>query len=123
MAWEGALGIVPPDCDQLFVSTEFTVFEIDRNVILPEVVDTYFRSPEVWPDLSGQSGGTNVRRRRLNPEDFLDLEIPWPQTATQNTIREIVTHQSVVIRLHAETASELDAMLPALLDKAFRGEL
>jgi type I restriction enzyme S subunit len=26
-------------------------------------------------------------------------------------------------RLHAETAAELDALLPALLDRAFKGEL
>jgi len=26
-------------------------------------------------------------------------------------------------RLHTETAAELDAMLPSILDKAFKGEL
>ncbi len=123
MAWEGALGIVPPNCDQLCVSTEFPVFEIDETVMLPEVVDTYFRSPEVWPSLSGQSGGTNVRRRRLNPEDFLDLEIPWPETATQSAIRDVVSKLSAVKHLQNETTYELNVMLPAILDKAFKGEL
>ncbi len=123
MAWEGALAIVPIECDQLVVSTEFPVFEINEKVMLPEVVDTYFRSPEVWPGLSSQSGGTNVRRRRLNPQDFLALEIPYPEQDTQRAVREVVTRLSAVKSLQSETAAELDAMLPAILDKAFKGEL
>lgn len=123
MAWEGALGIVPPECDGLVVSTEFPVFEIDDKVMLPEVVDTYFRSPEVWPGLSGQSGGTNVRRRRLNPKDFLNLQVPWPDHATQEAIRQCVSRLSAIQALQTKTATELDAMLPAILDQAFKGDL
>jgi type I restriction enzyme S subunit len=123
MAWEGALGVVPTECDGLVVSTEFPVFEIDAKIMLPEVLDTYFRSPEIWPGLSGQSGGTNVRRRRLNPNDFLNLEMPWPDLETQAAIRQCVSRVSEIGVLQAETAAELDAILPAILDKAFKGEL
>lgn len=123
MAWEGALGVVPTECDGLVVSTEFPVFEIDTKIMLPEVLDTYFRSPEIWPGLSGQSGGTNVRRRRLNPNDFLNLEMPWPDLATQVAIRQCVSRVSEIGILQAETAAELDAILPAILDRAFKGEL
>lgn len=123
MAWEGALGVVPPNCDGLVVSTEFPVFEIDEEVMLPEVMDTYFRSPDVWPALSGQSGGTNVRRRRINPKDFLNLQMPCPSREAQAAIRECVSRASSISAIQAETAAELDAMLPAILDKAFRGKL
>ena len=122
MAWEGALGIVPVECDGLVVSTEFPVFEIDNEVMLPEIVDTYFRSPEVWPGLSGQSGGTNVRRRRLNPNDFLNLQVPWPDQETQAAIKECVSRVSAIRAIQSETSVELDAMLPSILDKAFKGE-
>jgi type I restriction enzyme S subunit len=44
--------------------------------------------------------------------------------------RQIVAHLDslqtkvdVLKRLRAETAAELDALLPAVLDKAFKGEL
>lgn len=123
MAWEGALGVVPRECDGLVVSTEFPVFDIDAKVMLPEVVDTYFRSPEIWPSLSGQSGGTNVRRRRLNPNDFLNLQVPWPDQATQALIRQCVSRVSAIGAIQCETAAKLDAMLPEILDKAFKGEL
>jgi type I restriction enzyme S subunit len=123
MAWEGALGVVPPECDGLVVSTEFPVFEIDTSAMLPEVIDIYFRSPEVWPGLSGQSGGTNVRRRRLNPNDFLNLQMPWPDRKTQVAIKECLSRVSVIRAIQSETAVELNAMLPSVLDKAFKGEL
>ena len=54
MAWEGALGIVPAECDGCVVSTEFPVFEVLEDRVLPEVLDTYFKSPNVWPELAGQ---------------------------------------------------------------------
>jgi type I restriction enzyme S subunit len=85
MAWEGAFGIVPPDCDGFVVSTEFPVFEVLQERVLPEVIDIHFRTPSVWPAIAGASTGTNVRRRRLNPQDFLKYEMPLPSRETQLT--------------------------------------
>ncbi len=123
MAWEGALGIVPPECDGCVVSTEFPVFEVFEDRVVPEVLDTYFRMPSVWPELSGASTGTNVRRRRLNPQDFLNYKMPLPSRQTQITFRKVRAEVDALKRLQTETAAELDAMLPAILDRAFRGEI
>ena len=123
MAWEGALGVVPPECDGCVVSTEFPVFEIAEERVLPEVLDTYFRMPSIWPAISGASTGTNVRRRRLNPQDFLSYKLPLPSRATQELLRRVRTETASVNRLQTETAAELDALLPAILDRAFKGEL
>ena len=123
MAWEGDLGIVPPECDGCVVSTEFPVFEVVKNRVLPEVLDTHFRTPSVWPEVSGASTGTNVRRRRLNPQDFLDYEFPLPSWGTQMTLREARVQVDSLKLLQAETAVELEALLPAILDRAFQGEL
>jgi type I restriction enzyme S subunit len=123
MAWEGALGVVPPECDGLVVSPEFPVFEIDQSRILPEVLDVYFRTPAIWPTLSTDSTGTNVRRRRINPSDFLEYHIPLPSMETQLLLRDTRARVEILKALQAETQAELDALLPALLDKAFKGEL
>jgi len=123
MAWEGALGIVPPECNGCVVSTEFPVFEVLEDRVLPEVLDTYFRSPNVWPELSGSSTGTNVRRRRLNPSDFLDYKMPLPTRPTQKRLRQVRKQVDALKKIQAETAAELDAMLPSILDKAFKGDL
>jgi type I restriction enzyme S subunit len=123
MAWEGALGVVPPDCEGCVVSTEFPVFEVNQKRVLPEVLDTYFRTPSVWPEIAGESTGTNIRRRRLNPQDFLDYEMPLPSMETQVTLRKVRAEVDALKRLQAATAAELDALLPAIFDRAFKGEL
>ena len=123
MAWEGAFGVVPPECDGCVVSTEFPVFEIAEDRVLPEVLDTYFRMPSIWPAISGASTGTNVRRRRLNPQDFLSYKMPLPSRATQELLRSVRTETASLNRLQSETTTELDALLPAILDRAFKGEL
>jgi restriction endonuclease S subunit len=123
MAWEGALAVVPPNCDGLVVSTEYPVFEINQDKVLPEVLDVYFRTPSVWPALSGSSSGTNVRRRRLNPIDFLRYKFPLPSRATQEKLRLIKCKVDEANASRDLERKKLDAMLPAILDWAFRGGL
>lgn len=123
MAWEGALGVVPPECDGCVVSTEFPVFEINTDRVLPEVLDVHFRNPSIWPELAGESTGTNVRRRRLNPQDFLRYKMPLPSMQTQLRLRSVMQELAKLNPIYRETSAELDVLLPAILAKAFRGEL
>lgn len=119
MAWEGALGVVPDECDGCVVSPEFPVFEIDQTKVLPDVFDVYFRDPSTWESLQGGSTGTNARRRRLNPTDFLKLKIPVPSMATQRKLAAIRLHQSRIhsIRTEAESGVALAALLNKLLSQ------
>lgn len=123
MAWEGALCVVPPECDGLYVSTEYPVFEINTDRVLPDVLDVYFRSPEVWPKLSGTSKGTNVRRRRLNPQQFLNYVMPLPKREVQKRVAEVRAKLAGIKAQHAGLVAELEALMPAILDRAFKGEL
>jgi type I restriction enzyme S subunit len=123
MAWEGALGVVPVECDGCVVSPEFPVFEVNEDRVFPEVLDVYFRTPTVWPELSKASTGTNVRRRRLNPQDFLAYKLPLPSRATQLTLRAAYSKVAKLKAIQSETATELNALLPSILSEAFSGEL
>jgi type I restriction enzyme S subunit len=123
MAWEGALTIVPPKCENLVVSPKFPVFEVNQEKVLPETLDVYFKFSDVWSLLSGASTGTNVRRRRLNPSDFLAFEMPLPSMKTQILLREVSQRVNIAKSHQAEVSAELDALLPSILDKAFKGEL
>jgi len=121
MAWEGAFGVVPEECHGCVVSPEFPVFEVVRERVLPEVIDVFFRDPTVWPELAGSSTGTNVRRRRLNPREFLRYRMPLPNRDMQEVLRDVHTKVCEVQRLQAEATAELDALLAAVLEQAFRG--
>ena len=123
MAWEGAFGIVPPECDGLVVSTEFPVFEVKRDRVLPQVLDVYFRNPALWASIGGASTGTNVRRRRLNPQDFLNLELPLPPMERQHLLAKAYAGVQEVKARQSQSRAMLQALLPAILDRAFAGAL
>lgn len=121
MAWEGALGIVPPECDGLVVSPEFPVFTVDTDAVLPEVLDVYFRTPEVWPQIAEISGGTNVRRRRVQPSAFLNYEMPVPSMSTQIKLRELYRRTQTLRARHATIRQANHALIPATLERVFSG--
>lgn len=123
MAWEGAFGIVPSECDGCVVSPEFPVFELDQSRIMPEVMDVYFKSPAVWPEIAGISTGTNVRRRRLNPKAFLNHHFPLPDMKTQHQIKRIHSRFVGIKNLSSSNTKTMEEFIPSLLDKAFKGEL
>ncbi|MBK9445452.1 MAG: restriction endonuclease subunit S [Betaproteobacteria bacterium] len=122
MAWEGALGVVPPECDGMVVSPEFPVFSINTDEVLPELLDIYFRTPEIWPELAELSGGTNVRRRRLQPSAFLAYEMPVPSMATQLKLREAYRRIRALKVNHATISQANAALLPATLERVFSTE-
>jgi type I restriction enzyme S subunit len=119
MAWEGALGIVPAECDGMVVSPEFPVFSVNIDTVLPEVLDIYFRTPEVWPALAGLSGGTNLRRCRLQPSTLLNYEMPVPSMDVQIKLREMCGHVAALKAKHATIRAANAALLPATLERVF----
>ena len=123
MAWEGAYAVIPPECDGLVVSTEFPVFELNQEKILPETMAVYFRNPAIWETLSGQSTGTNVRRRRLNPQTFLNYRFPLPPMKRQLLLQDVQAKVNALREYQSASGEELSAMMPSALDKAFKGEL
>jgi type I restriction enzyme S subunit len=101
------------------VSTEFPVFEVIEEKVLPEVLDVHFRSPTVWPELSGSSTGTNVRRRRLNPTDFLAYRLPLPSRTVQYRLRAVMATLREAEKLQGEVLTEYKALMPSVLKNAF----
>ncbi len=123
MAWEGAYAVIPPECDGLVVSTKFPVFELNQEKILPETMAVYFRNPAIWETLSGQSTGTNVRRRRLNPQTFLNYRFPLPSMKRQLLLQDVQAKVNALRELQSASGEELSALMPSVLDKAFNGKL
>jgi len=122
MAWEGALGVVPIECDGMVVSPEFPVFTINTDEVLPEVLDIYFRTPEIWPVLAEISGGTNARRRRLQPSTFLNYQMPVPPMDTQLKLREVHRQTQALKPKHAAIRQANAALIPATLERVFGAE-
>lgn len=122
-AFEGAYGVVGEEFDGCFVSNEYPTFDCRPDVMRPEFLAAYFQTPTVWRAVATGSKGLGDRRKRVHPDQVLNHELWLPPLADQDTLAK-VSRQRVSSRLPADECSvAMDAVLPAVLDKAFRGEM
>lgn len=96
----------------------------------PEVLDGQFlawaiQAPYLQERIIARSRGDMIRHLVLR--EIRDLTVPVPALDEQRRIvEELATLQAEVgalKHLQAESAAEIDALLPSILDRAFRGEI
>jgi type I restriction enzyme S subunit len=122
-AFEGAYGFVGDEFDGYFVSNEYPTFDCHPTEARAEFVAAYFKSPAVWKEVATGSKGLGDRRQRVQPEKILSHTVWLPPMNWQNQIAQVQARVDTLKKLQAKTAAELDALLPSILDKAFKGEL
>jgi type I restriction enzyme S subunit len=96
-----------------------------RSQLDGEFLAWVIRAPYLQERIKARSRGDMIRHLVLR--EIRDLTIPVPSLPEQRRIvAELVALRAevdAVKGLQAETAAELDALLPSILDRAFRGEL
>jgi type I restriction enzyme, S subunit len=122
-AFEGAYGMVTSQYDGAFISNEYPTFNCDPQLIRPEFLVAYFKSPTVWKTVATGSKGLGDRRQRVQPAQVLAHQLWLPPLSYQNRLAEIKAEMDTLKHVQVETAAELDALLPAILDRAFKGDL
>jgi type I restriction enzyme S subunit len=121
--WEGAVAICPPELAGWFVSPEYRTFRCVPVEARPSYLAPLVRTEWFWSKLSNATRGAGARRERTRPEQFLQIELPMPDVERQKRGEAIFAQLEAATRLQAETIPEMHALLPAILDRAFRGEL
>ena len=120
----GGFGLVPDDLDGAIVSSHCFLYG-HRPTLLDNNYLGWFVRTRAFREQVEAQGSTNYAA--IRPSDVLEYEIPLPPLGEQRRIvAELDALQAkvdAVKALQTETAAELDAMLPAILDKAFKGEL
>lgn len=98
----------------------------DSKQILPAYLNLYLNSPDGQEEVRARSrttSGLNI----LSIGRISDIVVPVPPLDKQRSIIDNLDDtQARIARLkglQAEAAAELDALLPSILDQAFRGEL
>jgi type I restriction enzyme S subunit len=122
-AFEGAYGMVTREYDSRFVSGEYPTFECDPTVIRVEFVAAYFKAPSAWREVAVGSKGLGHRRQRVQPRQVLAHSVWVPPLWWQDRLCEVQAEAAVSKGLETDSAAELDALLPAILDRAFKGEM
>ncbi len=127
MAWEGAFGTVPEECDNTVMSGAFVAYEVDKNIIEPKFLDYYFKIEENWKKVGSGSTGTNVRRKTLFPKDFEKFEIQLPPLPEQqriiSKIESVKEKRKEILRLRTEQEKEIYSLRNSIfidLQKEFK---
>lgn len=109
-------------CDKVF---RF-VFHDDRRLD-PRFLDHVLKSPALRAQIAAGATGTSPTMKNISKAKIMRLRIPLPTTDTQRRIvaylDDLQAKVDAIKKLQEQTAAELDALLPSILDKAFKGEL
>ncbi|MCR3721199.1 type I restriction enzyme, S subunit [Prauserella flava] len=88
-AWEGPITVVSAEFDGFVVSNEFPTFTLGPE-LMPDWMRHVCRSPRLWTEMKNRVSGTVQRRKRLNPEQLLQIQVPIPPRQVQARIVEIL---------------------------------
>ena len=124
----GACAIVRQTRPRLMLSDKIFRFLFKNDAgLLPHFLDHALKSPALRRQIIAAATGTSPTMKNISKEKVLALRVPAPPIEEQNRIvAELDALQTKIVAvkaLQAETAAELDAIMPAILDKAFKGEL
>jgi type I restriction enzyme, S subunit len=121
--WEGAIAVAGDDLAGWFVSPEYRTFRCIVTEASPDYLAALVRTEWFWTRLQTATRGVGARRERTRPEQFLSIKIPMPDVNQQKSALAVFKRLDALKGLQSETATELDALLPAILDRAFKEEL
>ena len=119
--WEGAVAICSNELSGWFVSPEYRTFRCILTETYPEYMASLIRTKWFWGRLTDVTRGIGARRERTRPEQFLGLDIPMPTIERQTQAVRIFEKIGWLKAMQSETAVELDAALPSILDREFSG--
>jgi type I restriction enzyme, S subunit len=122
----GRFCVVPGDVPTAFTTKHVLALTLDRDIAEPPFVSYMLNyHPRCRRSIFSQSEGS--AQPSLNAGKVLATILPLPSLAEQRRIvaylDDLQARIATLKQLQAETAAELNALLPAVLDKAFKGEL
>lgn len=122
-AWEGAIAVARLEDDGRVGSHRYLTCVPVPSVATARFICFHLLTPEGLHEIGEASPGSADRNRTLNSKMLLRVPIPVPPFEQQVWFDQLCHQVDALKRLQAETAAELDALLPSVLDKAFKGEL
>lgn len=121
--WEGAIAVCKSDLVGYFASPEYRTFRCINSECDPDYLDMVVRSPWFRTLLQEATHGQGARRERTRPERFIEIVLPMPEIGDQRRAVKILSKLNSLEPLERKASEIQDAMLPSILDRAFKGGL
>jgi len=122
-AWEGAIAVAQPEDDGRVASHRFMMHEVLPGQATAEFLCYYFLTERGLEQIRAASPGSAGRNRTLGIAKLHDIQVPTPPIKAQQRFTQLYLLRQKLRRLQLEAETELASFTPALLAKAFRGEL
>lgn len=123
MAWEGAIAVARlEDKGRIGVHRFISCVPAD-NVATSDFLGFYFETDEGFRKIVEASPATIARNRTLSVKKLEAIEVPIPPYAKQLEFNRLQAQVAAIRAAQASNQTELDALLPSILDRAFKAEL
>jgi type I restriction enzyme S subunit len=122
-AWEGAVAVAQEKDKGRCGSHRFLTCVPKKEVVNSSFLYFHFLTTKGLQDLGEASPGGAGRNRTLGLKALGNIKVPVPPYEKLIWFDNLQAKVDALKRLQAETAAELDALLPSIIDKAFKGEL
>lgn len=109
-AWEGPITTVPPMFAGHFVSPEFPTYTL-ASELDPRFMRLVCQQPAFWEAMRLLSTGTVQRRKRVNPDELLNVEIKLPPLDDQRRIVDLIGAVDQYVDAAAQLVSALRTTL------------
>lgn len=121
-AWEGAVAVAQPEDRGRFGSHRFLTCVPQPGIATSSFLCFHFLTEQGLEDLGKASPGGAGRNRTLGLKALENIQVPIPPFEKQLWFDHLKTKVDTMKRLREQAIKELDALLPSILDKAFKGE-
>lgn len=122
-AWEGALAVAKPKDHGRVGSHRFLTCVPKKGLATASFLCFHFLTERGLQQLLDASPGSAGRNRTLGIKALEEILVPIPPFEKQLWFDALQERFNQVKNLRAGTIAELDALLPSILDKAFKGKL
>ncbi|MDG2608243.1 restriction endonuclease subunit S [Vibrio harveyi] len=122
-AWEGAIAVVKKEDEGRVGSHRFITCLPESGVVTADFLCFYFLTTEGLEKIQAASPGGAGRNRTLGLKKLENIEVPVPDYDKQLWFNQLQSYVEKIKQAQSENATELEALMPSILDKAFKGEL
>ncbi|MCY4613479.1 MAG: restriction endonuclease subunit S, partial [Nitrospira sp.] len=122
-AWEGAIAVVRPEDAGRVGSHRFIACVPKKKIVTANFLRFYFLTETGLEKIGLASPGGAGRNRTLGLEKLEAIAVPVPSFEKQLWFDKLQLTVEKMRKGLSQTTIELDALLPSILDKAFKGRL
>ncbi|MDE1223663.1 restriction endonuclease subunit S [Vibrio aestuarianus] len=122
-AWEGSIAAAGDDDHGRVGSHRYITCVPVDGVTTANFLTFYLLTQEGIEQVQAASPGSADRNRTLAMKRLEKIKVPIPDYAKQIWFNQLQSYVAKIKQAQAENEIELEALIPSILDKAFKGEL